>query len=289
MLCSARLGSVGGLEVALSSATSTAAGTATPTCSRTRSPITAARPRRVPRGGAVIASATAKCGSRCRSEEHLPVAAASIVAKYVREAIAQTLLDEQGRQTLGHLHDGFRVAAAVADTERGGRRGLPWARAGRLDADIMRTHPFDHVLHELGFALRGVEVEFAHDLFEARAAQDLLIERGQTILEPNPYGRLHIALGDLLRHDENERLGAKPIWQAPGRQLLLSPTSTRTAPAQATCGARSRAIALQVCSSCQESCSQSSKGSHMLSPTRTPLRLNVRGNPTGRSAASSKL
>ena len=80
----------------------------------------------------------------------------------------------------------------------------------------MRTHPFDHVLHELGFALRGVEVEFAHDLFEARAAQDLLIERGQTILEPNPYGRLHIALGDLLRHDENERLGAKPIWQAPG-------------------------------------------------------------------------
>ena len=62
----------------------------------------------------------------------------------------------------------------------------------------------------------AIEVEFADDLFEARAAQDLLIERGQAILEPHPHGRLHVALGNLLRHDEDERLGAKPVWQPPG-------------------------------------------------------------------------
>ena len=96
-----------------------------------------------------------------------------------------------------------------------GAASLPRRRACRLDADVLRAHPFDHVLHQLRLALRGIEVEFAHDLLEASAAQDLLIERCQAIFEANPYGRLHVALGDLLRHDENERLGAKPIRQAP--------------------------------------------------------------------------
>ena len=89
-------------------------------------------------------------------------------------------------------------------------------RAGHLDADVLRAHSLDHVLHQMRFAFRRIEVEFTDDLLEARAAQDLLIERGQAVLEPHSHGRLHVGLGNLLRHDEDERLGAKPVWQSPG-------------------------------------------------------------------------
>ena len=43
------------------------------------------------------------------------------------------------------------------------------------------AHSLDHVLHQVRFAFHRVEVEFADDLLEARAAQDLLINEGQTV------------------------------------------------------------------------------------------------------------
>ena len=103
--------------------------------------------------------------------------------------------------------------AGVADAERRRRSVSPVRRARRLHGDVARPHPIDDVLHDRGLALLGIQVELANDLLQPRAVQDLLVERRQPILEPGADGRLDVVLGNLLRHDQHQRLGAIAIGQ----------------------------------------------------------------------------
>ena len=97
-------------------------------------------------------------------------------------AIAQALVDEQRRQPLGHAHRDPRVAGLVADAER--------VALDDVDADVARAHPLDDVFHQLLVgALLRIQVEVRDDLLEPGAAEDLLADRLQAILDARGHRR----------------------------------------------------------------------------------------------------
>ena len=114
--------------------------------------------------------------------------------------VAQILFDEQRRQTFGHPHRGSRVAGGEADAEG--------VALDDLDFDFL-PHPLDDVFHDRGAALVGVEIEILNDPFEPRAAQDLLRDRLQPILDARGHRRAHVALGHALRDHQDQRLGVE--------------------------------------------------------------------------------
>jgi hypothetical protein len=67
------------------------------------------------------------------------------------------------------------------------------------------AHLLDDVFEDRGLPLFGVEIQIPDDLFEARAAQDLLAHRLQPGGQAAGHGRLHVRFGNLLRNDENTR------------------------------------------------------------------------------------
>ena len=75
-----------------------------------------------------------------------------------------------------------------------------------LDLDFV-PHPLDDVFHDRGATLVGVEVEILDDPFEPRAAEDLLGDRLQPILDARGHRRAHVALRHALRHDQDQGLG----------------------------------------------------------------------------------
>ena len=77
-----------------------------------------------------------------------------------------------------------------------------------LDVDVP-AHLLDHVFHDRGLARLRVEIEVLNDALETRAAQDLLLNRLQAVLDPGRDRRLHVALRNPLRHDQNQRV--RPI------------------------------------------------------------------------------
>ena len=199
-----------------------------------------------------------------------------------RRTVALAFVDEQRAEAFSDLLDRPWIAAAVADAKRRGRT-LPLTGAGRLDADVLHPHAFDHVFHQLRLAFLGIEVELADDLFEPRAAQDLLVEGGQAVLEPHFHRWLHVVLGNLLRDHHDERLGAKPVRQPPCHHDGRHRNDDERHQDQPLCAATARRARLQGYSAFQESCSHLVRGSQRFRPTRTPLRLNSGGRPAGRS------
>ena len=59
----------------------------------------------------------------------------------------------------------------------------------------------------------AIQVEVGDDLLEPRAAEDLLADRLQPILDARGHRRPDVALGHALRHDQDQRLGAVEVRQ----------------------------------------------------------------------------
>ena len=118
--------------------------------------------------------------------------------------VPQVLLDKQRCQTLGHLHDRLRLLAGEADTER--------IALDDLHVDVA-PHPLDDVFHDRGTPLFAVQIEVLDDAFEARAAENLLADRLQTILDARRDRRLHVGLGHALGHDQDQRLRPELVRQ----------------------------------------------------------------------------
>jgi hypothetical protein len=113
-------------------------------------------------------------------------------------AVADVLLDEQRRQALGHLLRRLRIVADVADAE--GRVAF----GDRRDVDVA-PHPLHDVLHHFRPAQALVEPEVGDDALEPRAAQNLLVDRRQPLLDRRRHRRLHVRVGHALRHDHDQR------------------------------------------------------------------------------------
>ena len=91
-------------------------------------------------------------------------------------AIAQAFVDVKRGQPLGNAHRGPGIVGLVADAE-----GIA---LDDLDADVARAHPLDNVLHQLLVgALLRIEIEVGDDLLETRAAEDLMRDRVETVLD----------------------------------------------------------------------------------------------------------
>jgi len=57
----------------------------------------------------------------------------------------------------------------------------------------------------------SVQIEVLDDPLQARAAENLLSDRLQPILDSRRHGGPDVALGHPLRHDQNQRVGAKDV------------------------------------------------------------------------------
>ena len=81
-------------------------------------------------------------------------------------AVLQVALDVEGRERVGHLRDGARVAALVADGEGHGRLALP-SRVDTLEIKFdVGAHSRDDVLERDSLPQFGVEPEAVDQLFE---------------------------------------------------------------------------------------------------------------------------
>ena len=98
-----------------------------------------------------------------------------------------------------------RVVADERDAER--------VALERVDADVARAHPLDDVFHDADLALALVQVEVLDDALEARAAQNLLADRLETVLDSRRHGRPHVGFGHLLGHDEDDGLRTISVRQ----------------------------------------------------------------------------
>ena len=82
----------------------------------------------------------------------------------------------------------------------------PVRRGGDLDLDVLPHHLHDLFRRELlPFLL--VETELLHHRNEAGAAQDLLPDREEAIVDPRADRRADVTFRDALRDDENRRAG----------------------------------------------------------------------------------
>ena len=122
-------------------------------------------------------------------------------------AIAQVLVDEQRRQPLGDPLRGPRIVGLIADAERVALDDVD-ARCRVRIRSTMSSMTAGRALR-LGYRLKSVMIAL-----EPRAAQDLLADRLQPILDARRHGRLHVALGHPLRHDQDQRLRAVAVGQA---------------------------------------------------------------------------
>ena len=71
----------------------------------------------------------------------------------------------------------------------------------------------DDVLHDPHAALLLVQVEVLDDALEARAAEDLLLDRRQPVVELGRDLRADEALGHPRRNHQNQRLGLVKVRQ----------------------------------------------------------------------------
>ncbi len=119
-------------------------------------------------------------------------------------ALAYVLLDELRRQPLGDEHRRSRLGGHVADAEG--------VTAHEVDVDRV-AHPPDERLHRHCRALLRIQIEVDDRPFEPIAAEDLLPERGQPILDTARHGCAHVALRHPLRNDQDRRFRAVLIGE----------------------------------------------------------------------------
>ena len=119
-------------------------------------------------------------------------------------ALAHVLLDELRRQPLGDEHRRARLGGHVADAEG--------VTAHEVHVDRV-AHPSDERLHRHRRALLRIQIEVDDRPFEPIAAEDLLPQRGQPILDAARHGRAHVAFRHPLRNDQDRRFRAVLIRQ----------------------------------------------------------------------------
>jgi hypothetical protein len=121
-------------------------------------------------------------------------------------AVAQAFVDEQRGQPLGDPLGHARVVGRVTDAER--------VAFDDADADVLGPHPLDNVFHQLLVGpFTRIQVEVRDDLLEARAAENLLADRLQAILDARRHRRLDVTLRHALRHHEDQALRTVQVRQ----------------------------------------------------------------------------
>jgi hypothetical protein len=120
-------------------------------------------------------------------------------------AVAHVLLDEQRCEPLRHDLGRARFTGRVTDGER-----VAAHRIVHLDS---RAHPHDKRVHLAGAALIGIQIEIFDDPLEPAAAENLLLQRLEAILDAIGDGRSDIALRHALRDDQDRGLRAVLVGQ----------------------------------------------------------------------------